>query len=46
MEECIDCFKIKCRGCGWEPDDEELILVQTGQLTACPLCGWMPGEKN
>jgi hypothetical protein len=36
---CEDCFKIKCRNCGWEPSKEELILVNQGKLTSCPLCG-------
>lgn len=44
MQECVDCFKIKCRGCGWEPNEKEVHEVQSGILTTCPLCGWKPGR--
>ncbi len=39
---CEDCYKIKCKNCGLEPDEKELSLVQTGKLANCPDCG---GEK-
>lgn len=38
-QNCEDCFKIKCKNCGWEPDEKELIEVQSGKLTKCPDCG-------
>ncbi len=36
---CEECFKIKCRNCGWEPSAKELILINKGKLNSCPLCG-------
>lgn len=36
---CEICYKIKCRGCGWEPDDAESDLLNKGLLTKCPDCG-------
>lgn len=41
---CETCFKIKCRGCGWEPDSAQVTLIQKELLTACPDCGWKPGD--
>jgi hypothetical protein len=38
-KDCEDCIKIKCRSCGWEPNNEELLLVNSGKITSCPLCG-------
>lgn len=38
-QDCQDCFKIKCRNCGWEPNSKELKLINKGTLTACPMCG-------
>ncbi len=38
-KDCEECFKIKCRNCGWEPKKKELPLVLNGKLTACPDCG-------
>ena len=45
MEEntCTVCFKIVCRECKWEPSEEEVVAIQSGKLTACPQCGWIPG---
>jgi hypothetical protein len=43
QEECEVCFKIVCRQCKWEPNEKELLLIQQGKLTACPVCGWVPG---
>jgi DNA-directed RNA polymerase subunit RPC12/RpoP len=43
---CEICYKIVCRKCGWEPDDMEVSLIQKEELTACPLCGWMPAGKE
>jgi len=46
MEEtCEECFKIKCGQCGWEATDEDVTKIQCGKLTACPVCGWKPGDK-
>jgi uncharacterized Zn finger protein len=39
QEDCADCFKIKCKNCGWEPSAEELAQVLSGKLTNCPDCG-------
>jgi NAD-dependent SIR2 family protein deacetylase len=39
QEECVNCFKIKCKNCGWEPNGEELTEVLAGKLTNCPDCG-------
>jgi hypothetical protein len=39
-ENCEVCFKIKCKHCGWEPDEAELEKVMTGKLGVCPDCGF------
>jgi hypothetical protein len=39
QEECKDCYKIKCKNCGWEPGEKELARVLSGKLTNCPDCG-------
>ena len=39
QENCDICYKIKCKGCGWEPDESELEKIKSGQLTNCPDCG-------
>lgn len=39
VKDCEECYKIKCRNCGWEPNNEELMLVNSGKLTSCPSCG-------
>lgn len=38
-QNCEVCYQIKCKNCGWEPDEFELIQVQKGTLTKCPDCG-------
>jgi len=38
-DECVDCNKIKCRNCGWEPDQEQEKKVLSGLLSKCPDCG-------
>lgn len=38
-KDCKECFKIRCSNCDWEPNSEELILVNKGTLISCPLCG-------
>jgi DNA-directed RNA polymerase subunit RPC12/RpoP len=40
--ECIDCFKIICRQCGWIADEAAELQIQKGELTTCPMCGWKP----
>lgn len=42
---CKDCYKIICRGCGWEPNDSELLQIQKGTLTTCPKCNWAPNQQ-
>ncbi len=44
-ETCSDCFRIVCRACGWVPDDSQVTLIQRELLTACPNCGWKPGQS-
>lgn len=44
-QNCEICYKIVCRGCGWEPKDEEVLLIQKEELTACPLCSWSPRSE-
>lgn len=39
IEDCEVCFAIKCKNCGWEPDELELAQVQSGTLIKCPDCG-------
>jgi hypothetical protein len=39
QEDCKDCYKIKCKNCGWEPDEKELANVLSGKLINCPDCG-------
>lgn len=39
---CEECYKIKCRGCGWEPNVREVEEIQEEILTSCPRCGWTP----
>ena len=46
QRECEECYKIVCRGCQWEPSDDELRQIQNGDLTVCPRCGWSPGERD
>jgi hypothetical protein len=41
-ESCDICYKIICKGCGWEASGEEVLKIQKGELTACPVCGWKP----
>ena len=43
-QSCEVCYKIICRGCGWEAGKEDAILIQKEELTSCPLCGWAPGD--
>jgi len=43
-QKCEICYKIICKGCGWEASDDEVLKIQKEELTACPLCGWRPGK--
>ncbi len=38
-KDCEDCYKIKCKNCGWEPDEIEFKEVMAGRLNICPDCG-------
>ncbi len=42
--ECNACYRIICKQCGWEATDEEVSRIQKGELAACPVCGWKPGD--
>jgi len=42
LEDCELCYKIKCRGCGWEPDEIQLSKVLNSEITVCPTCGRAP----
>jgi hypothetical protein len=42
---CEECFKIKCRECGWEHDDEQVVLIKKEILMSCPVCNWAPGAN-
>lgn len=41
---CTTCYQIACRQCDWVATDEEVLLIQKGKMTACPRCGWKPGD--
>lgn len=40
--DCTECFKIVCKKCAWEPTNEQVLEIQNGLLTACPVCNWQP----
>ena len=42
IQNCEECYKIKCRSCGWEPDDIQLAKVINGEIKVCPTCGKAP----
>ena len=42
---CETCFRIRCKQCGWVATEEDVHDIQQGTLTACPLCGWKPGDE-
>lgn len=42
MENCEECFRIRCNKCGWEANDKEALLVKKEILIKCPVCGWSP----
>jgi len=41
-KDCDICYKIICKQCKWEANDEEVAQIQQGELTTCPICGWKP----
>ncbi len=43
---CDICYKIICKGCGWEPDLDQLALIQKEGLTSCSQCDWSPKTAN
>jgi hypothetical protein len=43
-ESCHICFTIRCKQCGWEATEEDVVRIQRGEMRACPVCGWRPGE--
>lgn len=43
-KQCIECYKIRCKQCGWEACDADVKRIQKKELTACPVCGWRPEE--
>ena len=45
-EVCDICYQIRCKACGWIADEESTAKIQLGKLTACPVCGWKPGESG
>lgn len=42
---CETCYQIACKKCDWVASDEEVELIQKGEMTACPKCGWKPGDR-
>lgn len=43
-DKCDICYRIACKRCGWVASDEEALLIQNGEITECPRCGWSPGN--
>lgn len=43
--DCETCFKIICKKCGWAATDADVLKIQKGEMTACPECGWKPGDQ-
>lgn len=44
-ETCEACFQIRCKKCQWIATDQDVFAIQQGQMSACPVCGWKPGEE-
>lgn len=42
QENCEVCYQIKCKNCGWEPDEVQVEKVLKGELKICPDCGASP----
>jgi len=45
MEDCAICYQIKCKKCDWVVTDKEVEKIQKGEMIACPVCRWKPGEN-
>lgn len=43
-QSCKTCYKIICKQCKWEADDDAVMQIQSGKITACPVCGWSPSD--
>jgi len=43
-QDCAVCYQIICKRCGWVASDEAVLQIQRSELTACPDCGWKPGD--
>lgn len=41
-KDCVDCYKIICPECKWEPDKKETELIRAGEIKKCSRCGWCP----
>ncbi len=39
---CVDCYKIICQKCKWEPNEQETQLIRAGEIKKCSKCGWSP----
>lgn len=44
QQTCETCYRIACRKCDWVANAEDVIQIQKQILTACPQCGWKPGD--
>lgn len=45
QEQCTTCYQIACKKCDWVATEEDVLLIQKGEVTKCPICGWKPGDK-
>ncbi len=43
-KDCEICYRILCKRCGWVAFEDDVIKIQKGEITACPECGWKPGD--
>ena len=43
-QNCEICYRIICKQCGWVASDYDVSKIQKGELSACPTCGWKPGD--
>lgn len=46
QQKCETCYRIACKNCDWVATEEEVVAIQNGTLTACPQCGWKPGDRT
>jgi len=44
-EVCSDCYRIACKQCDWVASEQEVKEIQKGCMSACPKCGWKPGQS-